>query len=70
MITGQVFQWPDELMTRLFHHRIKTAPHVTPAPNADISTKSPFFNRPLRTHSSKQMGMEAEEVFPMRQILE
>jgi hypothetical protein len=57
-------------MTRLIHHLIKTAPHVTPAPNADISTKSPFFKRPLCAHSSKQMGIEAEEVFPMRAMLE
>ena len=57
-------------MDQFSYHRISTAPQVTPAPKADIRIKSPFLMRPLRTHSSRQMGMEAEEVLPTRLMLE
>jgi len=53
----------------LFHHRISTAPQVTPAPKAAIRIMLPRFRRPARAHSSRQIGMEAEEVLPMRSML-
>jgi hypothetical protein len=83
MLVGQrpdepVAHWPNlaitqslnHQMARFLHHRIRTAPQVTPAPKADIRIKSPFLMRPLRTHSSRQMGMEADDVFPMRLMFE
>src|SRR5579883_3347448 len=35
-----------------------------------LPPRSPFLIRPLRTHSSRQRGMDAEEVLPMRLMLE
>jgi hypothetical protein len=52
------------------HHRINTAPHVTPPPNEAINTKSPSFIRPASTHSSSAIGIEAEEVFPCTAMFE
>ena len=39
-----------------FHHRINTAPHVTPPPNEAINTRSPSFTRPLPHSSESAIG--------------
>src|SRR5512139_2694787 len=44
-------------------------PHVSPAPNATSSTRSPERNRPCAFASERAMGTEAAEVFPYRSRL-
>src|SRR5436190_2829591 len=61
---------PYAVYPSTFYQRISMAPQVTPAPKAAIKIKSPRWMRPERAHSSRQMGMEAEEVFPTRLMLE
>src|SRR2546425_12484337 len=47
-----------------YYQRITTLPQVKPPPNEAIRTMSSFFTRPLSTHSSNPIGMDADEVFP------
>ena len=44
--------------------RIRVAPHVSPAPNATSSTRSPFLTLPPLTTSSSAIGIEADDVLP------
>jgi hypothetical protein len=47
-----------------------TAPHVKPPPKDAISTLSPGLIRSVSTHSSKQIGIDADDVFPVRAMFE
>src|SRR3982074_2419694 len=60
----------DSRFTNRHHQRIKTAPHVTPPPNEAIRTMSSFLMRPASTHSSKPIGIDADDVLPCMAMLE
>src|SRR5207253_5433759 len=44
------------------HHRITTPPQVDPPPKVAIKTMSSFLTRPVSTHSSRQIGIDADDV--------
>src|SRR5436190_155921 len=52
------------------YQRNTTLPQVKPPPNDDINTMSSFLTRPEATHSSKPIGIEADEVLPCCAMLE
>src|SRR6185503_14403907 len=52
------------------HQRITTLPQVKPPPNDAIKTMSSFLMRPASTHSSRPIGIEAEDVLPCFAMLE
>src|SRR5207302_11179672 len=53
-----------EAYVQIIHQSITTLHHVKPPPNDAIKTMSSFFTRPLSTHSSNPIGIDADEVFP------
>src|SRR5262249_24314904 len=50
-------------------HRHKAAPQVSPVLNAANSSVSPLDTSPLRTASSRGIGIDAAEVLPTRSML-
>jgi hypothetical protein len=44
--------------------RMIALPQVKPAPNAPVASTCPRCSRPLRTHSSSAIGIEAAVVLP------
>ena len=46
------------------YQRTAALPHMNPDPNAVMTTRSPGFTRPARTHSSSAIGIVAAVVFP------
>src|ERR1043165_4288788 len=52
------------------HHLTNTPPHVTPPPKEVIITRSPSLSFPDSTHSSRAMGIEADDVFPWTAMFE
>src|SRR5215813_10940530 len=53
-----------------FYQRSTALPHVKPPPNDDIRMTSPSLTRPVSTHSSRPIGIDADEVFPCMAMFE
>ena len=51
------------------YHRTAALPHMNPDPKAVITSRSPRWSRPSRTHSSRAMGMVAAVVLPYHMML-
>lgn len=51
-------------LPRVTQKRMMALPQVNPAPKAPVARICPRWSRPLRTHSSRAIGIEAAVVFP------